>query len=97
LPIVVELNERFEAAVPPALSTRFVWLREAEIPEGADSVSETVPEKPLRLISVRMELPDPLTRIEAEVGLAETENSDTVTVITVEAVEVPLVALTVTE
>ena len=46
---------------------------------------------------MRVELPDPLTRIEDEVGLAETENSDTLTMITVEAVEVPLVALTVTE
>jgi len=60
-------------------------------------VSETVPEKPLRLASVRVELPDPLIRIEAKMGLAETENSDTLTVMTVEAVEVPLVALTVTE
>ena len=81
MPIVAELNERFDVAVPPLLSARLDWLREADIPAGVDSASETVPEKLLRLVRVIVELPDAPARTTCDAGLADIENSDTLTVI----------------
>ena len=83
-------------AVPPLLRTRLVWPSEAAIPPGEDSARVTVPEKPLRLVRVIVEVPETPTRRVWEVGLADMENSETFTVIAVEWVRVPLVALTVT-
>ena len=54
------------------------------MPPGDDSVSETVPEKPLILVSVIVELPDAPTSTAGDDGLATIENSDTLTVIVVE-------------
>ena len=84
MPIVAELNKRVDMAVPPLLSIRLDWLREADIPAGDDSASETVPEKLLRLVRVIVELPDAPARTTCDAGLADIENSDTLTVFIVE-------------
>ncbi len=75
---------RVEVAVPPLLSPRLVWLREAVMPAGDDRAKETVPENPLRLVRVMVDAPEVLARIVWGAGLAEIENSDTLTVIVVE-------------
>ncbi len=75
---------RVEVAVPPLLNTRLVWLRVAVMPAGEDSPRETVPENPLRLVTVMVDVPEVLARMVWEAGLAEIENSDTLTVIVVE-------------
>ncbi len=95
--MVVEVKERFVVAVPPLLRTRLGELRDADISDGDVNASDTVPEKPLRLVKVMVELPEVPTRMLGEAGLAVMENSETLTVITVERVRVPLVALAVTE
>ncbi len=87
---------RTEEAVPPLLNSRLVWLREAVIPAGDDSVRVTVPEKLFRLFSMIVEFPWMVARAVCELGLAVMENSETLTVIIVEWVNVPLEAVTVT-
>ena len=47
-------------------------------------MSETVPEKPLILVRVIVELPDAPTRTAGDAGFATIENSETLTVIVVE-------------
>ena len=96
MPIVAELNESVEVTVPPILNPRLVWLRDAAIPTGNDSVRVTAPEKSLRLLNVIVDVPKAPVSIVAEVGVAEMENSETLTVMVVEWVRVPLVAPTVT-
>ena len=55
------------------------------IPGVAVSPSVTVPEKLLRLVRVRVEVPkEGLTRIVWDAGLADAEKSDTLTVIIAE-------------
>jgi len=74
-----------EVAVPPLVRLRLVKLRDAAKPGVAETVSDTVPEKLFRLVRVTVELPDGgLTSMVRDVGLAEAEKSDTLTVITVE-------------
>ncbi len=96
MPIVEELNVRVEVAVPPAPSVRLFRLKEAVAPAGAVGTSETVPEKLLRLVRVMVDVPEVVTRIVWEVGLAEMLKSETLTVIMAERVRVALAALTVT-
>ena len=96
MPIVAELNERVEVAVPPLINPRLVWLRDAVMPTGDDRVRETVPEKLLRLVSVIVDVPEVPASMVEEAGEADIENSETLTVMVVEWVRVPLVALTVT-
>ncbi len=85
-----------KVAVPPLINPRLVWLRDAVMPAGDDSARETVPEKLLRLVSVIVDMPEaPASRVR-EAGVADIENSETLTVRVVEWVRVPLVALTVT-
>ncbi len=96
MPIVEELKVRVEVAVPPAPKVRLFRLRDAVTPVGAVGTSETVPEKPLRLVRVIVEVPEALTRIVCDVGLAEMLKSETLTVMMAERVRVPFDALTVT-
>ena len=56
----------------------------------------TVPEKLLRLVRVIVDVPEALARIVWEVVVADMENSETLTVMVVERLRVPLVPLTVT-
>ena len=71
--------------VPPPVRVRLAWLRNAARPGVAETVRATVPEKLLRLVRVTVELlEDELTRIVRDVGLADMEKSDTLTVIAVE-------------
>ena len=85
MPIVAELNERVEDAVPALVRVRLVWVRDAVIPGVAETVSVTVPAKLFRLLRVIVEDPEEgLTRMVCNVGLADAEKSDTLTVITVE-------------
>lgn len=82
MPIVDELNERVEVAVPLLVSVRLVWLREVVSPGVDVTPTLTAPEKPLRLVSVIVDVPDEeLTRIVWELGFEVTEKSDTFTVI----------------
>ncbi len=85
-----------EIAVPPLTRPRLVWLREAVIPVGEEKVRVTVPEKPLRLARVMVDVPEVPASIVVETGVAVIENSETLTVMVVEWVRVPLVALIVT-
>ena len=74
-----------EDAVPPPVRARLVWVRDAVIPGVAETVSVTVPVKLFRLLRAIVEDPeDGLTRMVCDVGLADAEKSDTLTVITVE-------------
>lgn len=66
------------------------------IPLGDDGARVIVPEKLLRLVSVTVDVPPVLASMVSEVGMADMENSETLTVIVVEWVRVPLVPLTVT-
>ena len=66
------------------------------IPAGDDRVRVTVPEKLLRLVTVIVDVPEALASIVWEVGVGDMENSETLTVMVVEWVSVPLVPLTVT-
>ena len=66
------------------------------IPLGDDRARVIVPEKLLRLVSVTVNVPEALASIVSDVGVADMENSETLTVIVVEWVRVPLVPLTVT-
>jgi hypothetical protein len=84
LPIVAELNERVEVAVPPLTNPRLVWLRDAVMPAGDDSVRETVPEKLFKLVSVIVDMPEVPASMVREAGVADTENSETLTVTVVE-------------
>jgi len=85
LPTVAELNERAEAEVPLLVRVRLVWVRDAVIPGVAETVSVTVPVKLFRLLRAIVEDPEEgLTRMVCDVGLADAEKSDTLTVITVE-------------
>ena len=67
------------------------------MPAGEDGVRETVPVKPLRLVSVMVDVVEVPASMVGEAGLADIENSETLTVIVAEWVRVPLVALTATE
>ena len=96
MPIVGEPNERAQVAVPPLINPRLAWLRDDVMPVGEDSVRETVPEKLLRLVSVIVDMPEVPASMVEEDGEAEVENSETLTVMVVEWVRVPLVAPTVT-
>ncbi len=74
-----------EDALPPLVRARLVWVRDAVIPGVAETVSVTVPVKLFRLLRAIVEDPeDGLTRMVCDVGLADAEKSDTLTVITVE-------------
>ena len=87
---------RLEVVVPPLVSERLVWLRDAVSPELAVTVRVIVPVKLLRLVSVMVEAPDEgLTRTVCDVGFADIEKSDTLMVIVVEWASVPLATLTV--
>ncbi len=52
---------RVEVAVPPTPRLRLFWLSDAVKPAGAVRVSETAPEKLLRLVRVIVEVPEALT------------------------------------
>ncbi len=54
------------------------------MPAGEDRARETVPAKPFRLVRVIVDVPEVLARMVWEAGLADIENSDTLTVIVVE-------------
>ena len=87
---------RLEVVVPPLVSERLVWLRDAVSPELAVRVRVMIPVKLLRLVSVMVEAPDEgLTRTVCDVGFADIEKSDTLMVIVVEWTSVPLATLTV--
>ncbi len=74
-----------EVAVPALVRARLVWVRAAVIPGVAETVSVTVPVKLFRLLRAIVEDPEEgLTRMVCDVGLADAEKSDTLTVITVE-------------
>ena len=86
-----------EVAVPPLVSARLVWPREAVIPGVDETPRVTVPAKLLRLVRVNVDVTDEgLTRIVWENGFAVAEKSETFTVIVAVCVNVPFVALTVT-
>ena len=87
---------RVEVAVPPLFNARLVWLNEAVMPPGDESVRATVPEKPFRLLSVMVELPWAVASTVCALGLADMENSERLTVTVVECAKVPLAAVTVT-
>ena len=60
-------------------------MRDVVTPGVTERFSATVPAKLFRLFNVIVEDPDAgLTRMVCEVGLADAEKSDTLTVITVE-------------
>lgn len=85
MPIAAELNERVDDAVPPLVRVRLVCVRDAVIPGVAETVSVTVPVKLFRPLRAIVEDPeDGLTRMVCDVGLADAEKSDTLTVIMVE-------------
>ena len=75
---------RVEEAVPPLLKTRLVWLRDDVTPPGDESARETVPEKPLILVSVIVDVPETPINTVCDIGLADIENSVTLTVMFVE-------------
>ncbi len=54
------------------------------IPAGDDRARETVPEKPLRLVSVIVDVPEVFASTVVEAGLADMENSETLIVIVAE-------------
>jgi len=58
-------------AVPPTPRLMLFWLREPVTPAGVVSASETFPEKLLMLVRVMVEVPDAVTRIVCDAGLAE--------------------------
>ncbi len=90
MPIVAELYERLVDAAPPAVRDRLVWPRDAVKPGVAETVSVTVPAKLFRLVKLIVEVPDEGdTRMVCEVGFADAEKSDTLTVIIVEWTSVP--------
>ena len=66
------------------------------IPVEDDRASVIVPEKLLRLVSVTVDVPPALVSMVSEVGMADMENSETLTVVVVERERVPLVPLTET-
>jgi len=47
------------------------WLRDAVSPAGVVRASETFPEKLLMLVRVIVDVPEPVTRMVCDVGLAE--------------------------
>jgi hypothetical protein len=82
---VAELNERVEDAAPPLVRARLVWVRDAVTPGVAETASVTVPVKLFRLLRAIVEDPEEgLTKMVCDVGLADAEKSDTLTLITVE-------------
>ncbi len=85
-----------ETAVPPETRPMLVGLTEVARPGEADMEKETVPEKLLRLVRVRMEEPGEPARIVRDEGLEVRLKSATLTVMTTAWVRVPLVAVTVT-
>ncbi len=87
---------RVDVPVPPTVNGRLVELREAVRPAEGVRLRETVPEKLLRLVMVRVEVPDEPARIVRERGLGAMLKSATLTVTRAERVNVPLLALTVT-
>ncbi len=96
MPIDAELYERLVDAVPPVVRVRLVWPSDAVRPGVAETVSITVPVKLFRLVKLIVEVPDEGdTRMVCEVGLAEAEKSDTLTVIIIECTNVPFATETV--
>ena len=84
--------------VPPAVSATLTGLRLVEGPEGVIvAESDTVPENPLRLVRVIVEVADEPTLTVRNVGVAEMEKSDpavTETEIVTEWDNEPLVPVT---
>jgi hypothetical protein len=77
-------------------STMLLGLASALIPADADADSEIVPEKPLRALTVMVEVPEDPASIDRDVAVLMLK-STTVTVMMAEWVSVPLVPVTVTE
>ena len=87
-----------EVLCPPGVRVTDGLLRDALGPEVAETAVErvTVPENPLRLVSVITLVPDePRGRLSAD-GLIEIEKSVTTTVTETECTSEPLVPVTVT-
>ncbi len=95
MPMEAELIVSVETAVPPETRPMLVGLTEAVRPVVVDREKETVPEKLLRLVRVRMEEPGEPARIVRDEGLEARLKSATLTVMTTAWVSVPLVAVTV--
>ncbi len=56
--MVPELTVSVDVAVPPETRTRLAGLTVAVNPVPADTDRETVPEKPPRLVAVRVDVPE---------------------------------------
>jgi len=88
---------RTDDADPPGDKRTLDGLREVVGPEGETvAVMETLPERPLMLVIVRLELDAVPIGILREPGLAEMLKSTTCTVTWTECVREPLVAVMVT-
>jgi hypothetical protein len=103
-PVPLVLNTvKTEFADPPLCRVTFAGFRLIESPDGlAMENMETVPAKPFRLVTVRVDWPDEPRRIVRLEGLAEIEKSGLVPLLTVtptctEWLLVALAPVTVTE
>src|SRR6266568_903049 len=92
--VPVAVMVRVEVAVPPEVKETVVGFRVAVKPAGAFADSATLPEKPLRLLSVIVDVAEWLWERDIAVGLAETPKSTTLSVITTSRVREPLTPVT---
>ena len=92
--VPVAVMVRVEVAVPPDVKETVVGFRVAVKPAGAFADSATLPEKPLRLLSVIVDVAEWLWERDIAVGLAETPKSTTLSVITTSRLREPLTPVT---
>ena len=101
--LLVVKTVRIDLADPPLWRVTFAGLKLIESPAGlaADNIA-TVPAKPFRLVTVRVDVPEEPRRIVKLDGVAEIENFGPVWLLTVTPTctawaVVPLAPVTVTE